>query len=144
MLLLTGASFPAVADTASDMKTVGNTVIYMGLLPTEMIRGRHTEDHPEAAMHGGPPSASRKYHVVIALFDSKTNSRIENADIRARVSEIGLTGEEKTLEPMQIAGTMTYGNYFSMAGKGPFRIRLTIHIPGQPQEIIAEFEHRHQ
>jgi hypothetical protein len=47
-------------------------------------------------------------------------------------------------EPMKIASTVTYGNYFRMVGHGPFRISLTIHIPGEPQAISAEFEHRHQ
>lgn len=142
-MLLTGVSSVAAADTGSDMKIVGNIRIYLGLLPSEMVRG-HPNDHPEGSMHGGAPRTSGEYHVMIAVFDAKTGSRIENADISARVSEIGLGGEEKKLEPMQIAGTVTYGNYFPMAGKGPFRIRITVHIPGQAQEITTEFEHRHQ
>lgn len=142
-MLFAGASCLAAADTASDMKAAGNVRIYMGLLPSEMVRG-HPNDHPEGAMHGGAPRTGGEYHVMIAVFDAKTGSRIENADISARVSEIGLAGEEKKLEPMQIAGTVTYGNYFPMAGNGPFRIRVTVHIPGQTQEITAEFEHRHQ
>ena len=143
LLLLMGVSAQALADTASDSKTVGNILIYMGLLPAEMIRG-HPQQHPEVSMHGGLQSGSGQYHVLIALFDSKTGSRIENADVSARVSEIGLAGDEKKLEPMQIAGTVTYGNYFRMAGRGPFKIALTIHVPGQPQEIRTTFEHRHQ
>jgi hypothetical protein len=115
----------------------------MGLLPTEMIRG-HPQEHPEATMHGGLPAGRGQYHVIIALFDVKTGARIENADVAVRVSEIGLAGEEKKLEPMQIAGTVTYGNFFSMAGNGPFRINVTIHIPGQAQEIKTEFEHKHR
>lgn len=143
LLLIAGVAAPAMADTGSDSKTVGNVVIYMGLLPAEMIRG-HPHEHPEATMHGGAPRASGEYHVVIALFDAKSGARIENADISARVSEIGLAGEEKKLEPMQIAGTVTYGNFFPMRGNGPFRIELVIHVPGQSQEIKAAFEHRHQ
>ena len=143
LLLLTGISGPATADTASDSKTVGNVVIYMGLLPAEMIRG-HPHDHPEASMHGGRPAGSGEYHVVIALFDAKSGARITKAQITARVAEIGLAGEEKMLEPMEIAGTETYGNYFRMAGNGPFRIELTIRVPGEPQEIKVQFEHRHQ
>lgn len=143
LALLTGLVGPAQADTAGDSKTVGNVTIYMGLLPAEIIRG-HPHDHPETTMHGGRPTASGEYHVVIALFNAKSGARIGKADITARVSEIGLAGEEKKLEPMQIAGTETYGNYFRMAGNGPFRISLTIRVPGEPQEIKVEFEHRHQ
>ena len=136
-------SSPTMADTGGgDMKTVGNVLVYLGLLPTEMIRG-HPQEHPEASMHGGVPSGSGQYHVIIALFDAKTGARIENADISARVFEIGLAGVEKKLESMQIAGTISYGNFFPMVGRGPFRISLTIHVPGQAQAIKTEFEHRH-
>ena len=143
LVLLAGVTGSARADTASDSKTVGNVVIYMGLLPAEIIRG-HPHDHPETTMHGGRPGGSGEYHVVIALFDAKSGARIIKADVAARVSEIGLAGQEKKLEPMEIADTETYGNYFRMAGNGPFRISLTIHVPGEPQEIKVEFEHRHQ
>lgn len=49
LALLAGVIGPAKADTASDSKTVGNVVIYMGLLPAEIIRG-HPHDHPETTM----------------------------------------------------------------------------------------------
>jgi hypothetical protein len=126
----------------TDHPTLGNVVIYIGLLPAEMIRG-HPAEHPEATMHGGVPKGVGVYHVVIALFNAKTGERITNAELTARVSEIGLAGQEKKLQPMEIAGTVTYGNYFPMVGAGPFRINVTIHVPGQPQDLKAVFEHRH-
>ena len=142
-LLLMGQSGAAIADTKGDKKIVGNVVIYMGLLPAEMIRG-YPADHPEASMHGGAPKGVGAYHVVFALFSAKTGQRITNADVTARVNEMGLAGEEKNLEPMEIAGTETYGNYFPMIGAGPFRITLTIHLPGDPGELRAVFEHKHK
>jgi hypothetical protein len=122
---------------------VGNVVIYLGLLPAEMVRG-HPAHHTESSMHGGASAASGEYHVVIALFDARNGKRITGAHISARVSDVGLFGEEKTLAPMQIAGTETYGNYFPMAGNGPFRIAIVIRLPGESQDTKAEFEHRHQ
>jgi hypothetical protein len=127
-----------MAQGSGGTKTVGNVLIYLGLLPAPMIRG-HPQEHPEASMHGGVPKGIEEYHIIIALFDAKTGARIENASISALVYEIGLAGEEKKLEPMQIAGTITYGNYFPMVGKGPFRIRVTVRIPGQAQPITTEF-----
>jgi hypothetical protein len=64
--------------------------------------------------------------------------------VSARVSEVGLSGEEKTLEPMDIANTITYGNYFQMKGMGPFKIEVSINVPGARDEIKVVFEHRHQ
>jgi hypothetical protein len=125
---LFGPSGPATADTGSGSKTVDNVEIYLGLIPAEMIRG-HPAQHAEASMHGGRPSASGEYHVLIALFDAASGARITNAETTARVPEIGLGGEEEKLEPMEIAGTVTYGNYFRMAGNGPFRIALSFASP---------------
>jgi hypothetical protein len=143
LLLLPAISVPGYAHSDSDSKTVGDVLIYMGLLPAEMIRG-HAQEHPEVSMHGGAPHGSGQYHVLIALFDAKTGARITKADVTARVSEVGLAGQEKKLEPMQIAGTETYGNYFPMAGNVPFHIDVTVRIPGAPQDVKATFEHRHQ
>ncbi len=142
LLLFLSWSTPALAN-ADDSQTVGKVVIYLGVLPAEMIRG-HPAQHTESSMHGGLAAADGEYHILIALFDAKTGSRITGADVTARVSEIGLVGLEKKLQPMEIAGTETYGNYFRMAGNGPFRINLTIRVADESQEIKAEFEHRHQ
>jgi len=143
LVLLLGWSAPASAHAAGDSQTVGNVEIYLGLMPAEMIRG-HPPQHTESSMHGGVSAASGDYHVLIALFDARNGKRITGARVSARVSEIGLSGQEKPLQPMQIAGTETYGNYFSMAGNGPFRIDIVIRLPGESQDIKAQFEHHHQ
>lgn len=142
-LLLVLSAVGAAAADAGDRKVVGGVLIYMGILPAEMIRG-HPAEHPETSMHGGKPKASNQYHVMVALFDAKTLERISDARVSARVAEVGLAGDEKPMEAMNIADTITYGNYFRMAGHGPFRISLIIRIPGEPHEIKADFEHRHQ
>ena len=141
-LLFLGLTGPARADSGGDSKTVGNVVIYLGLLPAEMIRG-HPAQHPETSMHGGRPAGTYEYHVIVALFDARSGARITKADVSARVSEIGLAGEQKRLEPMEIAGALTYGNFFRMAGNGPFEITLRVSRPGTMRPIEVRFEHRH-
>lgn len=133
----------ASAGTSGDSKVVGNVLIYVGVLPAPIVRG-HPATHSEASMHGGVPSRSDQYHVVIALFDAKSYQRISKAEVSARVSEVGMASENKKLEPMTIADTITYGNYFRMAGRGPFEIALAIKLPGSSEVIKATFEHRHE
>jgi hypothetical protein len=140
--LLVGSAVPARADE-SGYRIVGNVLIYLGVLPAAMIRG-HPAGHPESLMHGGVPAGADEYHVLIALFNAKTYERISNAEVSARVSEVGLSGAEKKLEAMQIAGTTTFGNYFEMKGMGPFSIEVSVDIPGASERINVVFEHRHQ
>ena len=95
-------------------------------------------------MHGGPNPAAGRYHILIVLFDSKTGELIRDAQVRATVSEPGLTGQEKKLEPMKINQTLTYGNYFDMPGPGPYVIVVNGRRSAGAPPIEARLEHRHQ
>lgn len=138
-LLLAGVS-PA-AETGQ-YKIADGMAIYLGVIPAEMIQG-HPGQHPESRMHRGIPAREHRYHVVIALFDNATGKRISDARVKATVSEIGLAGSRKKLEPMRIANTTTYGNYFSMPGTNPYRIQIEISRQGLPHPVKIEFEYQH-
>ncbi len=137
-LFLTGAF---AADVATH-KVVNGVAIYLGVLPSEMILG-HPHSHTEAGMHGGVPAGEHSFHVTVALFDAATGKRITGAQVKARVSELALSGTEKTLEPMLIADTISYGNYFRMSGTGIYRIQVQVRRPGVARAIEAEFEYQH-
>lgn len=137
-LLLSGA----LADDSGQHKVVNGVAIYLGVMPAQMVLG-HPKPHTEAEMHGGVPAGDHQYHVLVSLFDNATGKRITNAQVKANVFEIGLSGVQKKLEPMLIAGTISYGNYFNMAGANPYRIQVQIRLPGSAGVIEAEFEYRH-
>jgi len=133
----------AARGVPSSSRVVDGVAIHFGVMPAEMVQG-HPKRHPEAQMHGGPPAGGRhRDHVVVALFDSATGKRVENAEVTAGVMEIGSAGRSKKLEPMQIAGTVTYGSYFDFASGDGYHLIVRIHIPGRERPIEAEFEHRH-
>ena len=127
-----------IPDDSGQHKIVNGVAIYLGVMPSEMILG-----HAEAEMHGGVPAGDHQYHVLVSLFDNATGKRITNAQVKANVYEIGLSGVQKKLEPMLTAGTISYGNYFNMAGANPYRILVQIRLPGSTGAIEAEFEYRH-
>lgn len=141
VLLLTTAGTVA-ATPATQPATVDGVGIYLGVLPAAMVSG-HPPGHPETTMHGGVPRGQHRFHVLVALFDAASGERITGAQVRARVAELGLTGTQRTLEPMVIAGTESYGGYFKLDGDNPFRIALEIRRPGAERVIRAEFEYRH-
>ncbi len=115
--------------------TADGLEIYYGVLPAAMVRGHEKE-------HGGKPQTSRDFHVVVTLFDRATGRRITEAKVAVRIAEVGLVGEEKSLEPMKVNEAMSFGNYFRMSGPGPHRIELSIRLPGAHRPIQARFEHR--
>lgn len=139
LMLSAGASF---ANEPGGYKIAHGIVIYYAVLPAEMIRG-HAKEHPEATMHGGVPSGKHYHHVMVALFEEKSLNRITNAEVKATVSEIGLSGETKNLEPFTVSGALTYGNYFEMPSQTIYRIRVEIRRPGSPEAIEGVFEYSH-
>ena len=120
-------------------KTAGNLAVYLGVMPAELVQG-HSPEHPEGKMHGGLPSGKRQNHVVVAVFDTKDGSRITNAEVSARVGQIGLAQIAKKLDPMTIANTTSFGNYFLMSGAGLYRIEIEIHRPNA-ETVKAIFEY---
>jgi hypothetical protein len=124
-------------------QVVDNVLIYFGVIPAAMLLNYPSGDD-ETIMHGGVPSGLGVYHVMIALFDAKTSQRISTAEISAKTSEFGMARESKTLEPMKIADTITFGNFFKFKGNGAFRVDVAIRIPGRPGAIKARFEYANE
>jgi hypothetical protein len=143
-LLLVAISVLPVRAEETNYRVVDDIRIYLGVIPAAVVRGKHPAAHPEGSMHGGAPSGADEYHVLIALFNARTGERISNARVSAHVSQAGLGGEQKTLAPMKIADTTTYGNFFRMRGPGLFRINVSVHIPGMRRDIDVAFQHKHQ
>jgi hypothetical protein len=93
---------------------VGPMTVYVGVLPSELI----SPSLAEGQAHGGIPRGRGWHHVLIALFDTKTGQRITDAEVTARVEDVArIQSGEKRLEPMVIAGTVTFGNFFSMPAR---------------------------
>jgi cytochrome c5 len=121
-------------------KVVDGTDVYLGIVSAETMRERYGKDAPERMMQGGIPSGEGYYHINISLFDAKTRRAIDNAQVVASVTEPVSGGETKKLEPVTRRGIKSYGNYFRMTGKNPYRIVVRIRRPDVDRQIRAEFE----
>ncbi|MEQ1863941.1 MAG: hypothetical protein ABL996_04740 [Micropepsaceae bacterium] len=129
----------AGAEIDPSVKTASGMTVYLGVIPAPIVRG-HPLAHPEATMHGGPPSGKSERHIVVALFDAKTFERITNADVEATVEGLGHIGAvSKKLERMDIADAPTFGNYFPFQGPDKYTVRLKITAQGYKGPVILEF-----
>ena len=72
-------------------QTVDGMSIYFGALPAQII-----QDHED--MHGGNDNIGEyTYHILIAIFDSKTGKRILYAKVKATAIPLGMKGKTKNL-----------------------------------------------
>ena len=141
LALFVGASMIASAEAAETFKTTGGLAIYLGVLPAEIAKG-HSPDPSEGKMHGGTLKGRTQHHVMVAIFEARSGARVTDAEVTARVAEIGLGQTERRLESMTMDKAISYGNYFSMGSPGPYRIDLEIKRPAwQPVRTIFEYSH---
>ena len=142
--LVWGLALPAhAAGDEGNVKVAQGLAVYLGVLPAAMIQG-HPVGHPETVMHGGIPRGRHTYHVMAAIFDARTGDRIKDAKVEARVTPPGLAGTTRRLDPMVIAETITYGNYFTLDSNGAYRVRLAITPQGTHQAVTMEFTYEHR
>lgn len=136
VLLAAGLAGPLLAADDDYFQSVDGMNIYIGILPAEMIR-----DH-RIVHQGREGVTTREQHLVVTLVDQASGQRIEDADVAARLRHEGHAGSFRPLEPMEIADTITYGNFFSMPDEGPYSLQFRINRLGEPTTEV-EFRHRH-
>ncbi len=130
-------SAPASAGHFGQTKTVGGVVIYLGVVPAAVLR-QHPDDYPSHEV-GNIPSGKHVHHVMLVLFDRPGGERITDAAITARVAPLALAGSSKPLDPMMVAGVLTYCNYFRISPLDTTVIQAEIRRPGNPRFIRARF-----
>ncbi len=130
------------ALTGQDFAVVGDTTVYFGVIAGDTIRA-YPKEYPQKT-YGVPPSAPAQYYITVAVFDSASGQRVDDAAVRARVSTASGSGPEKTLQPVTIAESRSYGNYFAMGGAGPYKITVNVKRPGSADTAQAQFEYTHQ
>lgn len=142
LLCVLGATSSGIAEESLGARTASGLTVYLGVLPAAMIQGT-TQEHAEVA-HGDVPRGPHAYHVVTAVFDAESGKRIEDAAIEARVTPLGLVPVTRRLDRMIIAGTVTYGGFFTMRGDVPHRIAFAVTTPRRPEPVVVEFRYEHR
>ncbi len=127
---LFAAGLVLAADSQRHQQVDGMDV-YLGVMPAQLTR-----EHP--GMHGSRVDRGHSYHILVALFDSKTRERITDARVKATVSLIGMGGSTRTLEPMRDE-PLSYGNYFTLHEPELYRIKVDIRRGDSKHISVAEF-----
>jgi hypothetical protein len=135
----------AIAADTDQSKTVGGLTVYLGVMPAEIIRGPPMHGHISKGPHDYRVTSKspHEYHIVAAIFDAASGERVSDAAVTAEVSGLGLSGGKKRLEPMQIAGTTTYGSFFDLPGADLYTVKLTVERGGASPAIFQfKYDHR--
>lgn len=119
---------------------VGGTEIYFGVTSADALRVQHPGHDAESMMHGAIPTGRGYYHVTVSLFDSRTNTPIADAEVQATVAGATTGNQVKTLEPMVLNNTVSFGNYFRLPSKDPYTIAVAIRLPGAPRPVETKFD----
>ena len=129
-LALVAASFGTAAQGRLERDGV---VLYLGLVPEAIV----SQQHAISELHGGRPAGGGKInHLVLALFDSASGRRIDDAIVRAQLSETGVVDEPpKYVPPMPVNGLGSYGQLFGMVHDGPYRFRIFVKLQDRQDEI---------
>ncbi len=96
--------FPTAASAAhlGQTKTVDGVAIYLGIVPTAVMR-QNPDIYP-AHEPSKIPSGKHVHHVMLALFDDPGGERITEAIVTARVAPLALAGPTRRLDPTVVAG----------------------------------------
>jgi hypothetical protein len=138
------AAIPAAvfADHDGSHRLVEGVEIFLGVSSADRLRAQLATARPESSMHGGIPRGRSYYHVDVSLFDARNGSRINNAQVEARVENLRLGGETRRLEPVTINGGVSYGSYFRMPSTEPYAITVRIVRAGEARPVEIRFAPR--
>jgi hypothetical protein len=133
----------ARAAETDQSKAADGVTVYLGVVPAEIVKGLPSSSTTERPMHGRIPQGPHEYHLVAAVFDAATGARVSDAVVTAEVSGFGLSGRKMKLEPMQIAGTTTYGGFVDLPGLDLYTVKLTVeHAGASPTVMQFKYDHR--
>ncbi|MCH7887912.1 MAG: hypothetical protein IIA00_01390 [Proteobacteria bacterium] len=135
--------FPAAVSAGHPERyvTVDGVRVHLGIIPAEKLR-LDADHFGEHNLQCPPPRARNSYHVLVALFDASSGERITDAEVKTRISPLGLVGPRKHLHPVSVADAVTYCNYFDLSPMETYFIEVEIQRRDATDVIRATFEYK--
>ncbi|HEY2925380.1 hypothetical protein [Piscinibacter sp.] len=139
-MLATWALSALAASDSALSRTVDGMTVYLGVTPSAVAFER-AGSRPESLAHGTKRPGKASQHLMVALVDAKSGSRIADAKVTANVTELGLGNEEKRLELMTVGGTPSYGNHFTLKPGNRYTITVKVWRAGARTPTEASFDY---
>lgn len=102
----------------------------------------HDPAEPAAQVHGG--AAEGADHVTLAVFDAKTNARVDDATVMLNIKGPGYPGHGSLpLQPGTVNGDTIYGGSVSLRYPGHYRLTFHAARPGRqynPVKAVFAYE----
>lgn len=126
------------------MNEVDGITVYLGVVPAEVARASLSPHIKLVAndVHGRLIASTETHHFVVAIFESATGKRIEDAEVTANLIAIAKHQQAKRLEPMRINDTISYGNAFEVSAGENQRFDVEIRLAGRKRPITVSFNYR--
>lgn len=141
LLLVACGAGPRVVQIPGNARD-GDLVAYVGIVPSAMARERMEADataqHPEVAESGD------QHHLVVALFDATSGTRVEQAQVVATHLSPRRSPVRRTLSPMRTGDVISFGGEFGIS-KGPGHLfEIEARRPGQtPARFSFGYDNQH-
>lgn len=118
---------------AQERQERDGVVLFWGLVPAAIVSQQHALEE----LHGGrPPGGGKINHLVLALFDARSGRRIDDAVVRAQLSEPGIVdAPARYVPPMLVNGVASYGQLFGMVQEGPYRFRVFVKLTDRREDV---------
>lgn len=126
---------PPSAGKAADPfhRTIEGVEVYLGVMRAAAM--------PTGSTMRAAPRGKDVHHVNLSLIDARTGHAVADATVELRVADL-LGSESRTLEPLSVNKTVSYGAYFSMPGPHPYTLTARIRRPDRAGEAEVTFEYR--
>ena len=120
-------------------KAIGGLTFYYGIVKGA-IASKDTRATPNASMQMAQPQSPTSYHIVLALFETASKTRITNASVAVRLG--GSSGRNSGWLPMAFmpdAGIRSYGRYAELPSPGRYPIEFRVSRSSTAAPITAHF-----
>jgi len=114
--------------------------IYLVVIPAEVL-STHSQTHINSDMHSqNKLDSGGQFHLAVSVIEAKSQRRLQDMELQARVVSKNSLGPKKLLEGMLMSGQLVYGNYFFIPGDEVYQVEVTIQHKSKRDALIVVFD----